>query len=316
MRARADLIELRGADPTALRRIDTDLVALEHERDELSRQTPFIRWLASWFPPVRDAMHGMDRTLDELDSAIGDRQAWAGRQILAYDGSGDGRIVEVFGDLRSAHNIAVLVPGVGTDLDTYEDVFSRDAQTLAERLHATDSAVIAWLGYDAPDSVVMAATESPAVDGAAALATFVASLPPAHVTVVGHSYGSLVVGLAARDQGMVADELVFIGSPGVGADTAPDLHLPGSAAVWSGLTPFDPIHLARPGCLTKPDRCLSEPGVIFGTDPYSAAFNARTFDTGSAPVWNAHSAYYAPGTKALDNIARIVTGDDDRVSTR
>ncbi len=316
MRARASLIELRGSDPTALQHLDADLAGLEGRREELSKQSPFIRWLASWFPPLRESMRGMDLTLEELDAAIDDRRSWVDRQILEYEGSGDGRIVEVIGDLGSARNIAVLVPGVGTDLDAYERVFHRDAQNLADRLGGTDTAVIAWLGYDPPDSVVTAINEKPARDGATSLASFVASLPPAHITIVGHSYGSLVVGLAVAEEGMVADEVVFIGSPGVGADAVSDLHLPPSSEVWTGLTPLDPIQLARPKCLTQPGECLSSPGVVFGVDPHSPPFGARTFDAGDAPFWNAHSAYYTPGTNALDNIARIVTGDDDRVSTR
>jgi len=314
MRARASLIELRGPDPTALQHLYADLAGLERRRDELSMQSPFIRWLASWFPPLRESMHGMDQTLDELNAAIDDRKSWADRQIIEYEGSGDGQIVEVIGDLRSARNIAVLVPGVGTDLDTYEQVFHRDAQNLADRLAGTDTAVVAWLGYDPPDSVVAAINEDPARDGATSLASFVASLPPAHITVVGHSYGSLVVGLAVGEKGMVADEVVFIGSPGVGADTVSDLHLPPSSTVWTGLTPLDPIQLARPTCLTEPGECLSSPEVVFGIDPHSSAFGARTFDAGDAPFWNAHSVYYTPGTHAIDNIARIVTGDDDRVT--
>jgi pimeloyl-ACP methyl ester carboxylesterase len=314
MRARADLIELRGSDLIALQHLDADLAELERRRGELLKRPPFIRWLASWFPPFRESMHGMDRTLDELDIAIDDRRSWTDRQILEYEGTGDGRIVEVIGDLRSARNIAVLVPGVGTDLDTYERVFHRDAQNLADRVAGTDTAVIAWLGYDPPDSVVAAINEDPARDGATSLASFVASLPPAHITVVGHSYGSLVVGLAVGEKGMVADEVVFIGSPGVGADTVSDLHLPPSSTVWTGLTPLDPIRLARAECLTEPGECLSSPEVVFGIDPHSSAFGARTFDAGDAPFWNAHSAYYTPGTNALDNIARIVTGDDDHVT--
>ena len=314
MRARADLIDLHGSDRTALQHLRTDLSALEQQRDELSKQSPFIRWLASWFPPVRESMHGMDRTLDELDAAIDDRTSWVDRQILDYEGSGDGRIIEVIGDLRSARNIAVLVPGVGTDLDTYERVFHRDAQNLADRLAGTDTAVIAWLGYDPPDSVMTAISEDPARDGAGSLSSFVASLPPAHITVVGHSYGSLVVGLAVGEKDMVADEVVFIGSPGVGTDAVSDLHLPPSSRVWAALTPLDPIQLARPKCLTGPGECLSSPDVIFGMDPHSSAFGARTFEAGDAPPWNAHSVYYTPGSKALDNIARIIIGDDDHVT--
>ncbi|MGO1053633.1 alpha/beta hydrolase [Crossiella sp. CA198] len=49
---------------------------------------------------------------------------------------------------------------------------------------------------------------------------------PSHNTVVGHSYGSTVVGHTPRDLTIQADEVVFIGSPGVGVTQASELNLP------------------------------------------------------------------------------------------
>ena len=44
----------------------------------------------------------------------------AGRQILSFDPSGDGRAAEVFGDLTKARRVSVVVPGVDTNLSTFE----------------------------------------------------------------------------------------------------------------------------------------------------------------------------------------------------
>ncbi|HEY2763441.1 MAG TPA: alpha/beta hydrolase [Pseudonocardiaceae bacterium] len=66
--------------------------------------------------------------------------------------------------------------------------------------------------------------------------------PPSHNTVLGHSYGSTVVGYAARDHRIVADDVIFVGSPGVGVEHATDLHLPPSH-VWSSHAAND---LVRP----------------------------------------------------------------------
>ncbi|MEK8109345.1 alpha/beta hydrolase [Micromonospora sp. M12] len=44
--------------------------------------------------------------------------------------------------------------------------------------------------------------------------------------MLGHSYGSLVVGVAAREHGLAADALVFVGSPGVGVSHAAELGVP------------------------------------------------------------------------------------------
>ena len=51
-----------------------------------------------------------------MQAAGGPYAQWAGegRQFLTFDPRGNGRIVEVFGDLVAADRIAVLVPGVAT----------------------------------------------------------------------------------------------------------------------------------------------------------------------------------------------------------
>ena len=55
-------------------------------------------------------------------AAGGPYAAWAaqGRRFLFFDPAGDGLAAEVFGDLGTATRIAVLVPGVGTDLQNFE----------------------------------------------------------------------------------------------------------------------------------------------------------------------------------------------------
>ncbi|MBM0280156.1 alpha/beta hydrolase, partial [Micromonospora tarensis] len=47
---------------------------------------------------------------------------WAadGRRFLLFDRRGDGRAVEVLGDLAGADRIAVLVPGVGSTLADFD----------------------------------------------------------------------------------------------------------------------------------------------------------------------------------------------------
>ena len=42
------------------------------------------------------------------------------RQILAFDPTGRGRVAEVFGDLDRAERVSVVVPGVDTNLLTFE----------------------------------------------------------------------------------------------------------------------------------------------------------------------------------------------------
>ncbi len=98
-----------------------------------------------------------------------------------------------------------------------------------------------------------------------------------------HSYGSVVCARAAA--GLDADDLVFLGSPGTGADTAADLRT--RARVWAARGAADWVehvpHL---------DAALFGTTVGFGTDPVSEEYGARVFAAGDG----GHSDYFAPGS--------------------
>lgn len=77
-----------------------------------------------------------------------------------------------------------------------------------------------------------------------------------HVTAVGHSYGSLTVGLAAQEKGGIpgADDIILVGSPGTGADNAQDLNV-GKDHVFVGAADNDivtklPNHAEASGMAT------------------------------------------------------------------
>ncbi|MCP4245767.1 MAG: hypothetical protein GY778_01840, partial [bacterium] len=152
------------------------------------------------------------------------------RQILHFDASGDGRVVEVFGDLETASNIGVVVPGITNDRWNFSDGdagFRANARNLHDRsveLGMDDVATVAWLGYDTPDGAD-AVLRRAAVAGQGDLIDFVAGMDSLsgrrHIAVIGHSYGSLVTGMAAG-VGLAANEIVFVGSPGTGLDHADD----------------------------------------------------------------------------------------------
>jgi pimeloyl-ACP methyl ester carboxylesterase len=156
-----------------------------------------------------------------------------GRQFLEYDPRGDGRAVEAIGDLDTATRVAIIVPGVDNRLANFDRGVGRVArrapsfqarQLYAElRILAPDEpvAVVAWLGYDPPEGVGRdAIREDRAAAGAVALKSFVDNLvtgnPDVAITVIGHSYGSVVAGLAAPEFPPQVGNLVAIGSPGNG----------------------------------------------------------------------------------------------------
>lgn len=237
---------------------------------------------------------------------VGVADSLPGGQILLYDPSGDGRVAQVFGNLGTADRIAVLVPGVGNRLDTFWTGVGgqsyRAPAVQAADLYAAGGrgnfAVIAWLGYDTPDGVdISAAREDLARAGAVALDRFVAGLvairPHATIALLGHSYGSTVVGLAASHLPSNVTDIAVFGSPGMGVDNVTQLHT--TARVWAGQSKRDWIRLV-PGI-----RVL---GLGHGTKPTDPGFGARVFTTADVPD---HDHYLSPGTDSLANLARIAT---------
>ena len=242
--------------------------------------------------------------------------ARAGDQVLGYDPRGDGRLIQVFGDLGTARHIAVLVPGSGWRLANLAGdvpppgvpptVSARGLLAETRRLDpAARVAVVVWLGYDAPEAIDKQSVRSErAIAGAPALGRFVAGLPEkAQVTLLCHSYGAVVCGRAAPT--VAADDIVALAAPGMDVDTAADLRT--AARVWAARTADDPIRFV-------PN--LRFAGFGHGTDPTAPDFGARRVATGTA---HGHDGYYTPGTQSLTNLARVVLGrttevnDDARV---
>lgn len=248
------------------------------------------------------AAHG-DRERATADRAMADPD----RHFLSFDGRGAGLATEVFGDLAHADRVAVLVPGSDTSIDTYGR-FRDAAHALHERLtrqatQGTRTAVVAWLGYETPATVsTTVTTVGRAEQAASKLREFVRQLRAvtadrgSHISLLCHSYGSVVCGRAASH--LDVDDIALVGSPGTGADTAAALHTP--ARVWAARGSDDWV-------AEVPHIRLDLLGttVGFGTDPVSPAFGARVFAAGAG----GHSDYFRPGSTSLANLTRIVLGE-------
>ncbi|MFF3661668.1 alpha/beta hydrolase [Streptomyces olivochromogenes] len=272
------------------------------------------------------AAHG-DRTRAAADRAM----AAPSRHFLTFDGRGQGLAVEVLGDLAHADRVAVLVPGSDTTLETYGR-FRAGAAALQDRLNSLDhrhgnhrthgthgthrthgstahphTAVIAWLGYETPGTVsTTVLTTGRAEDAAPPLKGFIRELrgvvgEKAHVSLLCHSYGTVVCGRAAR--GLDVDDIALIGSPGTGADSVSALRT--SARIWAARGADDWI-VNVPHVHAD----LFGTTVGFGADPVSPAFGAHVFAAGTG----GHSDYFKPGSVSLDNLARIVLGDTSEVT--
>ena len=235
-----------------------------------------------------------------------------GPGVLTLERGGDGRVVTVPGDLARADRVVVLVPGVDTTLANFTTglggVVRRAPAWQAARLAAAAAAldparpvaVIAWLGYDPPEGIGLAAVrEDRAAAGAAALTRFTADLaaarPDRSIAVVGHSYGSTVAALAAPRLPAQVTDLVALGSPGFGgAGTVRDL---GTAArVWAGVAPNDWTRRV-PGV-----RIL---GLGHGRKPTDPSFGALPLPAADV---DGHDGYFVPGTSSLNALAAIAVG--------
>jgi hypothetical protein len=245
--------------------------------------------------------------------ALGTAEPRPAGQLLGYDPRGDGRAIEVFGDLAAARHIAIVVPGTGWNLHrllTEEHTKNDTPVATAEALYAemrrldpaTPSAVVVWLGYDPPENIDREVMRSGrAIDGAHALTRFVQGLPPtAHVSAVCHSYGAVVCAYAIEDGARIAD-LAAVAAPGMDVGSARDLR---PARVWTTRVADDPIRFTP---------FVRVAGLGHGKDPTQASFGARVFRTGTA---HGHGGYFVAGTESLTNLARVALGRADEVTLR
>jgi pimeloyl-ACP methyl ester carboxylesterase len=225
-----------------------------------------------------------------------------GGDILLYRPERDHYAVQ-FGAFDGSNHVAVVVPGVGDDTNLCQH-WVPGAHNLFAAAQATT--VIMWKGYDNPTSIVAAAIGSVEcnehlVGAGGELAEFVRSLPLHEhhsLTIVAHSFGSLVTGAALADHGLEVTDVVVAGSPGMSVDRLRELHL-------------DSRHFFAE---EAPGDAIAELGV-FGASPTSPLFGGtrmRTNAPGHVEVLS-HSSYFLPGSEALENIVNVVTGNYNRV---
>lgn len=292
-----------------------------------------------------------------------DRQLRAGPKageppmyLLGIGDQGNGRAIVSYGNPDTARNVAAYVPGLNTSLDKEfaegDLKRARDLSIVANR-HGAPAAVITWLGYDAPQSPdglrsLAVAVGGRAEEGGKAFQEFMGGIKAAndredpHMTAIGHSYGSRTVGGAAQEPGGIpgVDEIVFVGSPGVGVDSADDLGV-GRDHVFVGAAANDVVTKLP----SKAESVLGTVGVgfggpaaayafgdlvdrrdddvWFGRDPASEAFGARRFEVGDGPFLigkgkidvDAHSEYFDPeiDRASVENMALITAGHADRI---
>ncbi|MFC3540121.1 putative Ig domain-containing protein [Couchioplanes caeruleus subsp. azureus] len=303
------------------------------ERDKLNRQylSALRRSLSEWKETyireitTQDEVEAVDVKLDRIEKTFAALKMLSDRGdtgfLLGVELEGDGEIIIANQNPDTARHTAVWVPGLSTDIDSSlktgpDDNLHRiinlrnsaDSLTSAEN----DVSTIMWLGYDAPEdnsiTILSVALYHRAEAGAGMLTRFVDGLRLAHhpgdnhLTVEGHSYGSTVVGEAARSGNLHADDIMVAGSPGMHVNNAGEL-MSDPRHVWAGAAWDDQVAVSAWGYLAG----LGVGAIAdwtHDTSPHVESFGANRYVVDTS----GHSDYWTHDSASLKNQAAVITG--------
>ena len=243
------------------------------------------------------------------------------------------------GDVDHAKNVATFVPGIGTTVEGSMGDYMRQTKNLRSaamaqgNLSASDVATVAWLGYDAPGKADLNQPQnipgiiSPflAKAGSDRLAGFMNGMQAsrdygagdAHMTLVGHSYGSSTSGMAAtKVKYGVIDDLVLCGSPGMGTYDAKNYHVDQNHLWVSGVPKGDSVQgmgAIRGGIVGSLGKnpMDSDSGFTHLSDDATGSPKYNKDAPASKPFnfnFDNHNIYLENGTETLQDIGRVVAG--------
>ncbi|RKT18204.1 alpha/beta hydrolase family protein [Streptomyces sp. 1114.5] len=226
----------------------------------------------------------------------------------------NGRAIVSTGNPDKAQHTAVFVPGTGTvfaGVPGQMDHIRRLQKAAEDKAGDENVAVVSWLGYETPNWLDGSVAQSDRGDaGAPLLRNFTKGLRVAegdngvcsHLTLMGHSYGSYVVGVAARDAGGAnANDILALGSPGMGVEGAWQLNVD-PKHVWVGTA--------------KDDFIQTFTGTVLGDGPQYRDFDAQRIQidtSGHGGYWD-----FGPGgaSESLQNQGRIIAGRPPTLAPR
>lgn len=275
---------------------------------------------------VKDKLASLD-AIEQTLARAGDRQ------LLLLDMSPERAQAAIArGNVDSADNVAVFVPGMTTNVTDYMKGYDKDMDQLQHRAELENkrvnptqdstTATVTWIGYQAPQlgwdliGENSAAGYHAAKAGAEQLVPFLQGIGAArdhdaHLSVLGHSYGSTTAGLALR-QNTGVDDAVFFGSPGIGTSHVDDLLVPKGhthyiEARWDavgdlGRFGIDPSHMD---------------GIVHASAKESTVVDPETGETRHFKEVTGHGSYLIDDSTSQYNISVVVAGvPERRVSDR
>ena len=266
-------------------------------------------WKRQW-DSANHKLNGFRSVQNELHSPDG-----VPRYLTVLDDEGLAAVS--IGNPDTATRNATFVPGTGQDLPRMQ-YSTEDAEAMFQaalradpNLRPEDLSVTTWMGYDPPMDLIEAGDSDYAVNGGDELAGFQEGMRASHEgpqsinTVIGHSYGSTLVGAAASGGNELdVNNVIAVGSPGMLVDNTGQLDLDDGANVYVTRARYDPINLAT--------------GFTLGPSPTADAFGAIQFEaddgpTSGPPIFrlpsiDAHSSYWDQGNRALLNMGAVIAG--------
>ncbi|WP_199430874.1 alpha/beta hydrolase [Qaidamihabitans albus] len=246
------------------------------------------------------------------------------RQLLLLDLTNERAEAAISnGNVDTADHVAVFTPGLTSNVPdsmqgydgNMDQLQFRTEEELRRYGEDPSVATVTWIGYQAPqwsETIIdeNSVTEDHAArKGAEKLAPFLQGIDTArdtdaHLTALGHSYGSTTTGLALQ-QNTGVDDAVFFGSPGLGTDhlneiNVPDGHATYIEAKWDGVGDLGHFGI--------------DPSHLDGMQHGSSAEAQHPADSGRTLAGvTGHSAYLRDGSTSQYNMSVTIGGMSDKM---
>ncbi|MFI9329339.1 alpha/beta hydrolase [Kitasatospora sp. NPDC052868] len=282
-------------------RDEANRLVLDQKLDALQAGTPASFGLdQTTYDKRKAALAEIKKKLEETADAKNETHQMflLGIDPEAY--GGDGRAIVATGNPDKATHTSVFVPGTNTELpgvpgqidlirrlQTYAVGAAKEGETVA---------VISYLGYDTPESIPKASNPMRGLDAADDMRRFSDGLrvahgePKTHLSYIAHSYGSFAVGVADSEKGgLQADDIVTLGSPGMGVLTADQLTV-NPDHLWIGEATDDPTRLVG--------------GFSLGPSPHIVGFGGHNIEIDTS----GHGGYWDDKTQSMINQGNIIAG--------
>ena len=270
---------------------------------------------------------------EELAALVG-----SGREFLyldPYNNNGDGSWIEVVGDLDTAANVAVLVPGGSAVLSSENfQLYYNRAKSFVDAADG-ELAVVVWAAASWPSGWVEESWASWSQVAAQSLASFTFDLrnqigADTPLTLAGHSYGGAVIGYA-ETYDVEADQILHIASAGMGNDVyGPEDYTEPCRPRFSITGPGDPISYVQGmpyvpllGHGADPDDFPGNRNLATGSlssdpdavDDYGVSLAEQGIAGKTVEGVHSHSEVFYPESDAWNNIYKVLLNQTPEFAT-